>query len=129
MLAFISEGIYSKAEQGLMEKLTETYLEILVIDKKVSESRFHTRLASTYIDSLFKLVPASQAVSEQREAIEKLNDFGKKLYKKFENFYKNPDANYDPTFLLEKVKSSWLTNEEIFFYGKVWIDHPFTAQQ
>ena len=53
-------------------------------DKKISESRFHTKLASTYIDNLFKFVPRGV---DPKEAMDKLSDIGQKLYKKFETFY------------------------------------------
>lgn len=96
------------------------YLEILVIEKKVSESRFHTKLGCTYIDNLFKFVPRDE---DPKKAFEKLNESGQKLYAKFESFYKNPELSYDPTFLLEKVKRSWLVREEIYFYGKVRFPH------
>jgi len=84
MLAYISEGVYGKNDQGLTEKLIESYLEIIVNDKKISESRFHTKLASTYIDNLFKFVPKGV---DPKEAMDKLSDIGQKLYKKFETFY------------------------------------------
>lgn len=44
-----------------------------MVEKKISESRFHTKLASNYVDSLFKLVPRDV---DAKEAPEKLNDFG-----------------------------------------------------
>lgn len=57
MLNFISDGIYQSNEIGLAEKLAEIYLEIIITKKKVVESRFHTRLANSYINNLFNLVP------------------------------------------------------------------------
>lgn len=59
------------------------------------------------------------ANADPKDVIERLSDFGKKLLKKLVAFYQNPSSNYDPSFLLEKVKGTWLVNEEIYFYGKV----------
>lgn len=69
------------------------YLEILVLDKKVPESRFHTRLACSYIDALLKILPPKDHNNSDiapKEMIEKLNESnekGKKILKKLVQFY------------------------------------------
>lgn len=98
MLNYINEGVYNKNESSLTEKLAETYLEIIVVEKRIAESRFHTKLASMYINSLFKLVPRE---TNSNEAMGKLNEAGLKLYNTFVKFCEDPNSNYDPSYLLD----------------------------
>ena len=37
---------------------------------------------------------------------------------KLSSYLRNEDANYSGEIALEKIKDSWLINEEIFLYGK-----------
>ncbi|EAR82468.1 transforming growth factor-beta receptor-associated protein, putative (macronuclear) [Tetrahymena thermophila SB210] len=113
MLNLISDGIYQPNEYSLADKLAEIYLEIIITQKKVAESRFHNKLAIIYINNLFNIIPKDTKFEAAR-----LTESGKKIYEKFKAFYTDPNSNYEPSFLLEKVQNSWLIQEEIYFCGK-----------
>jgi hypothetical protein len=51
-------------EEEPKRKLKEKYLEVLVDDKKIEEERFHTQLAYSYIDAIFKIFPKNTKFNE-----------------------------------------------------------------
>jgi hypothetical protein len=87
---------------------------VLVIKKKTEDERYHTKLANGYIERLFGMVPKDKKLdaSNSNEIIKLKNEtLGK--------FLRNPDSKYNSTSILEKIKDSWLEEEEIFLYGKL----------
>jgi hypothetical protein len=60
MLKYLEE---LELEEDLKRRLKERYLEVLVVDKNIEEERFHTSLAYSYIDTIFKIMPKNTELS------------------------------------------------------------------
>lgn len=75
-------------DEDQKQKLKEKYLEALVDNKKIEEERFHTQLAYSYIDAIFKRIPKMTPFGELKLNDQTVQDY----YTKLKNYLKNPDA-------------------------------------
>lgn len=97
-------------------KLKEKYLEVLVEDKKIEEERFHTQLAYSYIDAIFKVHPKNTNIPDLNLNSPLLIEY---YNNKLKTYLRSPNAKYNSSSILEKkVKDSWMIPEIIFLYGK-----------
>ena len=101
---------------GNLSHLKEIFYEVLVNEKKIEDERFHTTLATHYVNSIFQQRTRDQPIPNEKNPLPKdakLNDY----LKKFQNFLRDPSARYSREAVLSLIKDSWLLDDEIYLYG------------
>lgn len=92
--------------------LKEKFLEFYIANNCVNE-RYHTILAEIYIERLFKMRKNDSSFESS------LVEGNLKTYlEKFDKLLKT-STFYNKTHILEKIKDSWLIDQEIFLYSKL----------
>ena len=81
-------------EEEFKRLLKERFLEVLVRDKMIEEERFHTQLAYSYIDIIFKRFPRSCNIVELNLNVDQsIVDY----YNKLKNYLRHPTSKYSFT--------------------------------
>lgn len=118
MKTYFFTQVYDKEkpdEKLKATKIWERYLEVIIEHRGIEEERFHTQLALSYIENLFRLFPKETSYS----AVDKEKNSEQRLYSnKLNKFLEREKSKYNSSTLLEKIKDSWLLQHEITLYKR-----------
>jgi hypothetical protein len=109
---FFSTIIGSVEKSNPNLNLKEKFLEFYIASGNASE-RYHSILAETYIERLFRLKKQDSSYD-----ISNIDGNLKAYLDKFDKLLRN-STYYNKGHILDKIKGSWLMDQEIYLFGKL----------
>ena len=107
---FLNYILPKVGNEDKQNELKEKFL--LYLDNSNPSESYQTMLLEIYINKLFKLYPSSFSPKEFTGAVQQYKDLLAFALRK-------PDSVYNKSIILDKIKGSWLKEDEIYLYSEL----------